>query len=100
MLLPIALMAQEIAGPPCDTPGAARPALTRQRCTTRKDDILVCGRVDSQRRGPLPDPENQRVFGPAATRIASNMTLSAEAEEGDSPFAEGPRAMVRFTLDF
>lgn len=40
------------------------------------------------------------MFGPAAKQIAPNATLSAGAEPGSNPFAEGPRALVRFKLDF
>ena len=35
-----------------------------------------------------------------AARLSPNKTVSVQAQESQSPFASGPRAMISFKLDF
>lgn len=106
MLLLMAMLAQDIVGPPGDEPVAPRATLTRPRqrgqCRLApSDDIVVCGAsIDSQRVEALPEWPSEPVFRPASARISPNKTVSATAQQGSNPFSESPRAMINFRLDF
>lgn len=95
------MLAQQI-GPPGDEPPPPRTAVTHRRWCDRRDDaIVVCGGgQDSQRLLELPVPGTQPVFGPAATRVAPNKTLSASAGASGNAQLPAPRAMINFKLDF
>jgi hypothetical protein len=80
MLLLMAMLAQDIVGPPGDDPPPAREVARRQGCAPGNDEILVCGTVDSQRLAPLPAPGDPRLFGPATVRLSPNKTLTARSE--------------------
>jgi hypothetical protein len=105
-MLPIVmvLLAQDL-GPPGDDATPVRSPLTQQRqrrCLPGEDaEIVVCGGgVDSQRIEPLPAWSDQPVIRPAGARLSPNKTVSVQAQESQSPFASGPRAMISFKLDF
>lgn len=101
MLLLMALLAQDLVGPPGDEPMAPRVNLTRRRdCAPGRDEIVVCGTAPSPRLVPLPKPEPQRVFGPARIQLSPNKSMTARAEESGNPFLPTPRLMIDFKIDF
>lgn len=99
MLLLIA--AQDVPGPPADeATAAARTPLTRRRCSRNADEIVVCGTAESPRLQALPEPETQRVFGPATVRLSPNKRAGLRAENSGNPTLSAPRMMLDFTIDF
>jgi hypothetical protein len=102
MLSIVLLMLAQDLGPPGDEPAPARTRLTPQRqCRGTGNDIVVCGSgAESRRAGRLPEWPSEPVFRPATRRLSPNKTVGVSAEESSNPFSEGPRAMIKFKLDF
>lgn len=100
MLLLMAMLAQDIVGPPGDEP-APRATLTRRRdCVRRDDEIVVCGTGESQRLLSLPEPGTKPVFGPATVRLSPNKSMTARTESSGNAHLPAPRLMLDFKLDF
>ncbi|NML07594.1 hypothetical protein [Sphingomonas sp. G-3-2-10] len=98
MLLLIAV--QDVPGPPADDAVAVEAPLTRQRCSRNADEIVVCGTAESPRLQALPEPETQRVFGPARVQLSPNKRAGLRAENSGNPTLSAPRMMLDFTIDF